>query len=744
MTTRTPARASLHFLLLLFVLHGIVPALVLASSSQAWVLRNRGDFQDAKLDGVALGSDGSLRLSAKVSRLLDSAQPNMWCLARDSRGRIYAGGGNEGKVFRIDPSSGKSETVFDADELEVHALALDSRGALYVGTSPRGAVYKVDESGMRTLIFDPEETYIWALAFDPRDRLFVATGQKGRVYRIDDLGPNAKGKTVLDGREDHIRSMALAPDGSIYAGSDQNGILYRIRPDGTNTVIYDSPMREISALLVVGDQIYMAALAPAPGQHPPAPGGAENVTRIRVTADDSGGDQDQTPGGEEEPQPQPPPRPPARPQPRRESYYGAVFKVSPDGYARKLWESRESLPLSLAPWSDHAVLVGTGDEGRVLLVDDTGDVTDFVDVEAQQVNALLQEQEGRRGVLAAASNIGQVVRIDPAASDRGTVTARAQDAGYTASWGALSWVADQPKGSAIAFRVRTGNTENPDDSWSDWSPEYTGAGNAPIERPRARYLQWQAILKSERGGVSPVLRSVQINYLQDNLPPEITGIEVMPPGVVLTGSAGATGDQPDLTAGARRAQNLPRRSFDRGKRAVAWKVEDANNDTLRYDVFFKAEDETLWKPLIRGSDDEFYSWDATTMPDGVYRIKVTASDAPSNPAASVLEGSRISLAFDVDNTPPIVSQPQAKLQSRVAEVTVTVTDTFSVVGDVAFSLDAGDWVPVLPEDRIADSTKETYRFRTPDLEPGEHTVTVKARDRAGNTGANRLVIRVEK
>jgi len=51
---------------------------------------------------------------------------------------------------------------------------------------------------------------------------------------------------------------------------------------------------------------------------------------------------------------------------------------------------------------------------------------------------------------------------------------------------------------------------------------------------------------------------------------------------------------------------------------------------------------------------------------------------------------------------------------------------------------------VLPEDRIADSTKETYRFTTSQLEPGEHTVTVRARDRAGNAAANKVVIRVER
>ena len=51
---------------------------------------------------------------------------------------------------------------------------------------------------------------------------------------------------------------------------------------------------------------------------------------------------------------------------------------------------------------------------------------------------------------------------------------------------------------------------------------------------------------------------------------------------------------------------------------------------------------------------------------------------------------------------------------------------------------------MLPEDRIADSKSESYLFRTPELAPGEHTITVRARDRAGNTAANKVVMRVEK
>jgi len=721
-----------------------------ASSSQSWVLRNRDDFKDVKLDGVALSPDGSFRLSAKVTRLLDPAQPNLWCLARDAKGRIYAGGGNEGKVFRIDPAAGggssQPEVVFDSQELEVHALAFDAGGRLHAATSPRGAVYMIDDHGMSTVIFDPEETYIWAIAFDGRGRLYAATGQRGRVYRVDRPGPNASGEVVLDGKEDHIRSLAAAPDGSLFAGSDQNGIIYRISPDGAASVVYDSPMREIAALSVAGDQIYAATLAPLARQRtataPPAGGG---VTRVRVTAEDSGGETEAPPQGGEEDQDQSQQRRQGARPPALESYYGAIYKVTRDGYARKLWESKEALPLSLAPFEDGKLLVGTGNEGLVILLDDSGDATDFVSVESQQVNALLAD--ARDGFFAAASNLGQVVRISPSAAQTGRVTSQPHDAGFTSSWGTLAWSADVPPGASVVFRTRTGNTEEPDDSWSDWSSQQTVPGETPIDRPKARYLQWEASLRAGRGGESPVLRNIQIGYLQDNLPPELTEVEVLAPGVVLTGlgpgGGSDRGGETEANPAARRAQNQPRRSFEKGKRSVIWKSEDANNDMLRYDVFFKAEDETLWKPLARDLEEEFYTWDATAMPDGVYRIQAAATDAPSNPPGTALSGSRVSGAFDVDNTPPVVGPVEARSRSRSAEVTVTVTDSFSVIGEVAYSLDAAEWIPVLPEDRIADSMKESYRLRTAELEPGEHTVTVRAKDRAGNAAAGKVIIRVE-
>jgi len=729
-----------------------VPSMTaLGASSQAWVLRNRSDFVKADLGGVSLSPDGALRLSAQVMPILDTAQPSVWCLARDAQGYIYAGSGNEGKVFRISPDGKSSEVVFDAAELQVHALAFDKQGRLHAATSPRGAVHRIGSDGRSEVVFDPEEIYIWAIAFDERGRLHVATGQRGRVFRVDSPGPGASGVVELDGREDHIRTLAAGPGGVLYAGTDQSGIVYALPTDGPPGVVYDTPMREVSAIAVVGDTIYVAALAPMSrprggGQPPPGAG----VTRVTVTADEGGPPEGPGPERSAEEQPdQGQPRPAQRPQPAAESYYGAVFRIAPSGYARRIWESREALPLSLAPYPDRdgapqagRVLVGTGNDGRILLLDDAGEATDYVEIGSAQVNALLPAATGRNGagLYAAASNLGQVAWIGAAGAQTGTVTSAVLDGGFTSSWGMIAWEGEMPAGSSTVIAVRTGNTEEPDASWSEWSRDYDQPAGSLIERPRARYLQWRATLKAGRAA-GPTLRSVQINYLQDNLPPEVADIEVQLPGVTLMGGGGVS-DSPDA-AGGRRAPAQPRRGFERGRRAAAWKAEDVNDDEIRYELYFKAEDETLWKPLAKELADPFHTWDATALPDGVYRLKVTATDAPSNPEGAALVGSQISEAFDVDNTPPQVAPPQARITGRVAEVTVEVTDSFSVVGETAWSLDAADWIVLLPVDRIADSRKETYRFRTPELQPGEHTITVRSQDRAENAAASKVVIEVK-
>ena len=47
----------------------------------------------------------------------------------------------------------------------------------------------------------------------------------------------------------------------------------------------------------------------------------------------------------------------------------------------------------------------------------------------------------------------------------------------------------------------------------------------------------------------------------------------------------------------------------------------------------RGANETAWKLLKDEIREHYYSWDSTAFPDGKYVVRVTATDAPSNPPA---------------------------------------------------------------------------------------------------------------
>ena len=105
---------------------------------------------------------------------------------------------------------------------------------------------------------------------------------------------------------------------------------------------------------------------------------------------------------------------------------------------------------------------------------------------------------------------------------------------------------------------------------------------------------------------------------------------------------------------------------------MLWNVEDANDDELRYAVYFRGEGEKGWKLLKDKLDQKFYSWDTTSMPDGAYYLKIVASDSESNPASAALQGERESDRFMVDNTPPDITGIAADPVTAGPDPSVTV------------------------------------------------------------------------
>jgi hypothetical protein len=91
----------------------------------------------------------------------------------------------------------------------------------------------------------------------------------------------------------------------------------------------------------------------------------------------------------------------------------------------------------------------------------------------------------------------------------------------------------------------------------------------------------------------------------------------------------------------------------------------------------------------------------------------------------------------VDTTPPRVVIAQAGDAIRGEAV-----DGVSPILRVEIAIDTLEWRPVRALDGVLDTVRETFETRLPALEPGEHTVSVRAFDQAGNVGMAAVTVRV--
>ncbi len=100
------------------------------------------------------------------------------------------------------------------------------------------------------------------------------------------------------------------------------------------------------------------------------------------------------------------------------------------------------------------------------------------------------------------------MRLSPYAPE-GSFTSRVLDAGAVADWHDLRWEADVPPATRVRLHVRTGDVEEPDTSWSQWSPV---EGSGGVVGATARFLQYRADLATSDPAWTPVLRRVGARY----------------------------------------------------------------------------------------------------------------------------------------------------------------------------------------------------------------------------------------
>lgn len=734
-TTNTQHHASRLFLLLFIISFS---ALARAGEPIIWETNSRAELLRGEARGVSITDTGVLLLAPNFRQLFDTEQPYVWATTVDGAGNVYLGTGHDGRLFRVG-ADGQGKLLYDAAELDVTALAIASDGTLYAGTSPDGKVYRIAANGSAEVYFDPPDKYIWSLAVMPDGALAVGTGDNGKLYRVRTAGAKPEASLLIDTNETHVISLAVDAKGQLIAGTDPGGLVLRIGADGKAFALFDAPLREIHSLASAPDgSIYALALSDAatgarstsaPAPTPTDASAGQSGVTVTITTDDSGT----------------PTTPAGRSRNELTNARSAVFRILPDGGTDVLWNSSSVTAFAVAPAPQgRGVLIGTADKGRIYSVTDDGRDTLLLQSTEGQISTLAARG---RELYAASSNGGKLFRFGSELMSEGTYESPVRDTKLVSTWGRIWW-----RGSGqVEVQTRTGNGERPDATWSEWSAPYRDPAGAQITSPRARFIQWRAVLRraANAGAVDATqIEDVSVAYLPRNVAPEVLSISTLPIGVGLQATVQVQADPNIESSGLDPAlfgvvsQVPPRRIYQRGARALQWQAEDRNGDTLEYAVYYRSLNETAFRLLKDKLRENFYTVDGATLADGRYVFKVVVTDAPDNPGGQALSGERTSEPVEIDNTPPVVrTVGEAQVTGDRVRVVFEVADATGNIKRAEASVDGAPWLGSFPDDGIADSLRERYTIELPISGAGEHTVSLRVFDASGNVGSARIVFR---
>jgi Two component regulator propeller len=685
----------------------LLPGAAGAAVVKIWVSDSAADFSTGEARGVSVSADGSLLPGKSLSRVDGVGEAVLFTAVQGKSGELYVGTGDAGKILRITPD-GKVETHATLEEKEVTALRMGPDGALYAGASPGGKVYRIAKGKTTpTLYYDTKAEYVWAMAFDG-PLLYVGTGLPGEIHRVKSAGV---GERVHVTPDPHVRALYADAQGRVWAGTSGSGLILRLDKAGQPTTLYDSGKPEVTAIV-----------ADKEGRVWAAAGTAEMASSVSEPAS--------------VPQSTPPPKAPksgsptdddernkpevsvsvsavrlAPPRGGAKSGYSSELVLFEDGEpARVVWSSSDEVVFDLTRDDDGTgVLAATGPRGKLYTVaSDSSALTRTFD--EKQVTFFAGDDVG--------TNASSAVYLRSPGEVSGEYVSAVKDTGRTSRFGAFRWEGEAPSGSRVEFAFRSGESAAPDSTWSPWSAWASGGDKSfPIPTPEGRFLQWK-VRMSAQGAHVPIIRRTEAAYRNHNAAPTIESLTALDAAEVLmrSGSGGsnvlesAAPDERGIFTGLEdsKSEGSPRRLFRKGFRTLQWKASDPDGDPLVYEIEFHPFSTSKWIPLRKDIRDAFYGFDSTSLPDGEYVFRVTASDAEANPG-DARTATRESVPVRIDNTPPVIRQ----LSNAPGVFQFEATDAASPLTEAEYSVDAKKWTRVEPRDGLSDSLQESYAIRLP-------------------------------
>lgn len=661
------------------------------------------DWLGAETKGVRIGADGRLRLAPSLRRVGQLSEGVIWSALPDGSGGAYLSAGTDGKLFHF--VGGQMKPLGQVKGGIVFTMARLGQD-LIVAPSGEGKLLRVTPAGEVKPFADIEARIVWALAIEG-DAVIVAGGsEKGAVLLQAREGSSRRLAELAD--ETAFTALASDGQGGWYLGSHGRGLVLRYSRQGDRLeTLMDTPFEEVRALAVADGLLYIGA---DNGLTPKFSTGQLERREGYLKADSSTG---------------------AR---------SAVIRMDRDHVPEVLWQSAQSQVYALIPWKGQ-LLVGTGNRSRLfsLPLGRTRDTDPFAVVQelgTAQATAFLPSGGD---LLVVGSNPAELHLLSEAQATEGTLESPILKGAPIADWGRAYLDAETPTGTNVELQFRTGSTETPDATWSPWTPPLR-SGERPA-LPAARFAQFRLRLSSTRGGATPVVETVDLHWAHRNLAPVWEGVDIMPPGLVITRTAPP--DDIGIERVPLETQKLipalgylgaEKRSFRRGGQSFVFRVGDPNGDSLQFDIRIIPE---RGQPILleKAWKERFFSFDTLPVPDGRYRLEVSASDVPSAPFNTALASPWRTAPFTVDHTPPTISELTAVTEGSGLRIRFLVRDETSTLKEAAVSADGERWLQIVPEDRVFDQKEERFDVLVPREAVRGDRILVKVVDRHNNEQA---------
>lgn len=589
-------------------------------------------------------------------------------------------------------------------------------GTAYIGTGSEGKIYRL--AGDQLSVFaETGQLVVTALAVANDGTVFAGTLPEGRIYRIDPpgqvnelvqpdgadhvwdmvyderrnrlfaaTGPDGKvfaidrqgrAEVFWDSDAGHVMSLALDAEGVLYAGTDGDALVVRIRAPGRAEVVYDFPGNEITALTVRDNVLAVAA-----NEFPAPPPTSSKATKASTR----------------------------RPNPGK----GRLWRVDADGRANRIYQNDDGHFTSVQIADDGTIYAGSGKDGRIYRVTPDETSSTWIDVDERQVLGI--DLVGNQPLFIT-GDAAAVYRVVGERAETPTWTSKSLDARFRARFGNLIWRGE----GAITFQTRSGNRETPDETWTEWSAVTSSGG--PIRSPAGRFLQIRARFPADGTGV---IRAVTAYYLPQNQ-------------VARVHSVGFKAEKASKSKNKNSSKSAPPAPSPQYK--LAWKVDNEDQDRLRYRLRYREEGQTVWRDMLRETEvltKNQHTWDTSGVPDGFYVVEVEASDELENPAGRAATSRSQSEPLLIDNHAPRVEG----LRAAGTVISGRALDGLGPIARLEYAVNGGEWQLFFPADDLFDSADERFEVDVGPLEPGSYIVAVRALDAGGNPVTEELVITI--